>query len=148
MLGREEIQDNLEAIKHFAGGGSLWCKGTSWNKQYGVITKDDNLCLDAINIIEDCHFEARKAFALGAELEVRSSDPDVWFPSSSPSFNHLWEYRIKNEESVYEYQWYRKCSDGTCVLTTQRHTKEVIEKDKWGRDWYKFEPSKRLVNAI
>ena len=65
-MTREQAKKLLPAITHFAKGGNLWCVDTlgQWKKQCVVAISN----LASQNVIEDKHFEARKAYALGGEV--------------------------------------------------------------------------------
>ena len=76
-MDREELKKLLPAITHFANGGNLWWyhhEQKAWSKQYKIMTEElDSFPANLINIIEDKHFEARKANALGETVEFIDS---------------------------------------------------------------------------
>ena len=133
-MTREEAKELLPAITHFANGGNLWYythHNKIWNRQCSVILSN----LHDQNIIEDKHFEARKAFSLGEEVEYLINGR--WKMATNISDNPKMTYRPKSKE-VYEWQWYYE-NNGRYILTREHYGDEH---DK-GKELFKFEPSKR-----
>ena len=110
-MTRTKAKELLPAITHFAKGGDLWWCDTeeplspnSWKKQ---IIFGCNNEYKIMNIIEDKHLEARKAYALGKDIET-STFGESWEVVTDESA--LWTakyYRPKPKE-VYECQWLLK----------------------------------------
>ena len=46
------------------------------------------------------HAEIIKAWADGAEIEVRHSYPSSWWPTTTPTWDRCYEYRVKVKEEV------------------------------------------------
>ena len=138
-ITRKEALKIKEALKHFANGGDLWHAMTAekWFKQDGLIV---NTTSPTENIIYDKNFEARKAHALGEEVELMVRN-DVWKTDSSPVWGNLL-YRPKPKEPIYEWQWIYQDYDSRFVLTDGYHTEPGEH-----TPWTKFEPSKRLRNG-
>jgi len=69
-LSREQAEELKEAINFFAHGGELYGMNDEgvWFSQNEVKINSEN---PVSNVIYDKHFEARKAFALGLEVEWR-----------------------------------------------------------------------------
>ncbi len=139
-MNRKQAKELLPAIKHFADGGNLWRYNNrleEWESQTIIepLNKESN-------IIEDKHFEARKAFALGEEIEYEKYTYGVktWVLRDNDSWFWSVDYRPKPKEPVYEWQWYTVNSDKTICLTLHH----CIEKDMNSKMWTKFKPSKRI----
>jgi len=95
-MTREQARKWLLEITHYANGGDLWSfKNNEWvryeNEQL-VFTSDE---LKAY-VIEDKHFEARKAFALGEPIEQQATNKG-WFDNNSPDWSGD-KYRPKSKE--------------------------------------------------
>ncbi len=134
-MNRKQAKELLPAIKHFANGGNLWRYNNrleEWESQTIIepLNKESN-------IIEDKHFEARKAFALGEEIEL-FKEVRGWYKCDNPSWIQSVKYRPKPKE-VYEWQRLYKKDKGRYGITDEFFS-EVDE----GLDWTKFEPSKRI----
>ncbi len=140
-MTREQAKLLSPVIKYFADGGNLWCYTTQreWIKQSEVL-----LFQNYANIIEDKHFEARKAFALGEDIEKRAKYQDnstgKWYTDINPTWNNIsYEYRPKPKEPVYEWQWIFKRNKSEYGMSSGFYS--VIAEEL---DWVKFEPSKRI----
>ncbi len=136
-MNRKETKKLLPAITHFASGGDLWWYDIHkkiWRKQDGVFYTKDESC----NIIEDKHFESRKAFALGEEIEYEKYTYGVktWVLRDNDSWFWSVDYRPKPKE-VYEWQW-------TYKINKTYHLTDIFYTEKEANDWVKFEPSKRI----
>jgi len=134
-MNREQAKELLPAITHFSNGGELWYMSDNgvWKLQERLICFDLG---NKRNIINDKHFEARKAYALGEEIESNHANFG-WIKTTVPT----WEcdrYRPKPKE-VYEWQWYKDEGDGEYYLSGFNTEEEVTD-----MDWSKFEPSERL----
>ena len=139
----EKAKELLPAIKHFIDGGNLWWYYYAYNEWY----KQRNIFFAnyPCNIIEDKHFEARKAYALCKEIEQRVYGNKEWHTIRNPIWNNSDTYRpkLKNKEPVFEWQYIVKCSKHSKLYdTTKYYTEEEIKKC----NFYfaeKYAPSKR-----
>ena len=136
-MTRLQCEELLPAIKHFAEGGSLWAdEELGWSKQKEVYFNEYMV----ENIIEDKHFEARKAFALGGEVECRYKNTNnPWVMDIRPTWKSDFEYRPKSKEPVYEWQWLFKVNESRYALAGDFYSEVAAE-----LGWIKFEPSKRV----
>ncbi len=139
-MNREETKKLLPAITHFADGGNLWRYNNRLEK-WECQTTVEQLNKES-NIIEDKHFESRKAFALGEEIEKRikyQDDTDgQWNVTHYPTWNNIsYEYRPKSEKPVYEWQWIYK-------INKIYHLTDIFYTEEEANDGSKFEPSKRI----
>jgi len=136
-MTKNKVKKLLPALEHFANGGNLWCYNEKeWFKQSELYTRSKEGYID--NIIEDRHFEARKAHALGEEIESCGGMGERWRLETYNLWDDEMEYRPKLKEPIYEWQWYEKISDNYFKLTNDHFTEECAQPD-----WVKFEPSKR-----
>ena len=137
-MNREQTKELLPAITHFAKGGELVSCRTDeeWFEQSQVYIDTEHLYCS--NIIKDQHFEARKAYALGGEVECFDKGDNTWFTISELFWLENVEYRPKPKE-VYEWQWYFQENDGEFKLTPF-----WVEDMHNTHKWTKFEPSKRI----
>jgi len=136
-MDRNQAKELLPAITHFANGGELWSyEGGRWNCQVGVNFNNYSF---PINVIQDKHFEARKAHALGEGIEYdNGTEIEEWRICYKPYWLKDTKYRPKPKE-VYEWQWYFQENDGEFKLTPF-WVEDMCNTHKWT----KFEPSKRL----
>jgi hypothetical protein len=137
-MTRLQCKELQEAFNHFANGGNLWRYNNRLN-EWKIQTTIEPVNKES-NIIEDQHFEARKAYALGEEIEYRISIHYPWSSTNKPNWT-TGEYRPKPKEPVYEWQYYYLL-DEVYVLTNRFYTDDIENK----KDWIKFKPSKRLRN--
>jgi len=92
-MNREQAKKWLPEIAHWANGGDLWgCVDNEWY----IIEAANMSFTNKIYVIEDKHFEARKAFALGEPIEQQSRS-FTWFDNSSPDWSGD-KYRPKIKE--------------------------------------------------
>ena len=100
-MKRKEAKELLPVITHFTNGGNLWCciRGV-WQQQIEILINP----VFPANIIEDRHFEARKAYALGKKIEIKAYN-NKWRECNHPTFTDLCKYRPKQQEPVFEWQW-------------------------------------------
>jgi len=99
-MNRREARKIQEALNHFAHGGDLWwwCYGDNrWYMQTAILFGNY-----PCNIIEDEHFEFRKAQALGAEIEQIKWNTCNW--GEFESFYEGGKYRIKKDSKMSEKQ--------------------------------------------
>ena len=139
-----QAKELLPAINHFVNGGWLWYympKDKKWYKQDSVdveFTKDW-IC----NVIGDKHLQARKAYALGEEVEWLtkpnrgSTYTEDWVNAPFPDWDNDTKYRPKSKK-VYEWQYILEDDDKYKMSRGYYAESEAIA------DWIKFEPSKRL----
>ena len=148
---REEVKRLLPEINHWANGGVLYWYDSD-DKTWRVIKNWSLDCLiDVPIVIEDKHLEARKAFALGEEIECKNKlvscigqIPEQYGTWHTPAIGDMWKdtakYRPKPKEPIYEWQWIHKLSDEYGY----KMTKEWMTETTVNPTWIKFEPSKRL----
>jgi len=102
-MTRAETIDLQDAFNHFADGGELWFYAS---KEWKIQKEFFHNNFSKHNIIEDKHFEARKAHALGQPIEL--SYNGIWITledmSFPPRWDPEWDYRPKQPEP--EYEWY------------------------------------------
>ena len=137
-MTREQAKKLSPAIQHFANGGKLWAYGDDkkWYIQTSIYPQEYSKY-----VIEDKHFEARKAHALGGEIEYLAiGNNGNWYPcGGTMQWIDDLEYRPKSTEPVYEWPWaYIEYED---YVMSEYHTEEETSED---HDWIKFEPSKRI----
>ena len=134
-MDRYEIKELLPAMTHFANGGNLWCYDANhWEVQGTVFTRNSS----KDNIIEDHNFEARKAHALGQNIQFKLDDE--WIDLGYVAWLKEHEYRIKPTEPVFEWQFlYFQELENKWDITEEHYTINGAHST-----WTKFEPSKRL----
>ena len=93
-MTKEQAKKWLPEIHHWANGGSLW--GYTKEEKEWFKYHDSELSFERdIYIIEDKHFEARKAFALGEPIEIKCGVTIDWQKCTIPSWNTECKYRPK-----------------------------------------------------
>ncbi len=108
-MTREQAKRWQPEIIYWANDGNLW-----WYDKSKWIKYDENknLSFQELNIlyyvIEDEHFEARKAFALGEPIEYSISNS--WRKCEKPLFAENIKYRPKPKE------WYNEVSEDNPIL--------------------------------
>ena len=119
-MTRERAKELLKAIEWWSNGGNLW-----YCNYHGVWEKINNNCnLEFSNdslwyVIEDKHFEARKAHALGKFIEVLREGK--WFRlKGTPSWGEDYEYREA------KLNWYE---------LEENVGKVVMARDKVSEEW-------------
>jgi len=129
-MTRERAKTLLPEIIHWANGGNLWkyVESTKTWVMHDCEEKDELLFKSTTKshyVIEDKHFEARKAFALGEDVERRKKYQDDtvgrWVGDASPSWNtNSYEYRPKPKE------WYNNIpKEGIlCWVWNDKYEKE------------------------
>jgi len=98
-MTKKQVIKWQKEIAFWGNGGNLWWYSHNheeWRKWGGNIsfTSDDK----ASYIIEDKHFEARKAFALGEPIECAIEGYENWEITTNPSWNQDYKYRSKPKE--------------------------------------------------
>ena len=139
QMTREEAEKLLPAMAHFVKCGNLWYYSCgTWRKQDSIIYEDT---WDIQNIIEDKHFEIRKANALGTPIQCKHKVGKWdWHDTDDFGvFQDQYEFRIKPKEPVYEWQWLHTDANGFTTLSD-------FLTAPYDNLWTKFEPSKRLRN--
>jgi len=152
-MTKEQTKELLPAITHFANGGNLWVyRDKKWQKQYNLLMDRTNMKI--CNIIEDRHFEARKAFALGEEIENQYGGTyrmknglffshSAYLPFCKENIDRM-DYKINFKEPVYEHQWViRRNRDGYLKTTGHVTDSEFICNNAW-QAIYKIPESKRI----
>jgi len=119
---REQAKKWLPEITHWANGGNLWWNdGAKWLKFNGKV----HTFTGEIYIIEDKHFEARKAFALGESIEVKCGITTPFKHCVKPSWNSTCEYRPKPK---HWYDTVSKENPALCwVWDNERNKKSYAE---------------------
>ena len=138
-MTKEQLKKWLPEITHWVNGGDLYIYNPiddTWNLKINKIFR-----VDQIYVIEDKHFEARKAFALDEDIESRYIGEDDWTLQLYPVWDLCTEYRPKPKEPVYEYQWYDIPHLDEVYELSKEHW---IEAEVSNASWIKFEPSKRI----
>jgi len=136
-MTREKVKELLPAITHFANGGELWyvSKVThTWRTQSELWVNTGGV---VCNVIEDEHFEARKAYALGGEVEYRTEGSKHEWHIADELWLNFMQYRPKPREQVYEWIFYRVNCDKSIALS--EHVTQV-ENDQW----IKIDATKRI----
>ncbi len=139
-MTREQTNELLPAIQHFADGGNLWGHDDQdgWYEQFQFWCDEGGIH----NIIEDKHFKVRKAFALGASVQYRENSAMNWKTIAEPKWENWTEYSITSKKPVYEYQYFYINDVNNFFEFTGFFTdKEAEELDK--TRYTKFEISKR-----
>ncbi|MCD6435991.1 MAG: hypothetical protein J7L15_06340, partial [Clostridiales bacterium] len=98
----------LPEITHWANGGELYVYDPFdgiWNVKLAQTFKTDQTY-----VIKDKHFEARKAFALGEEVEMYCPSKWVGWVKTHDNmlWNDDWEYRPKPKSK----EWYDDIPEG------------------------------------
>ena len=144
-MTRKQAKKLSLAIQHFAKGNDLYYYSRvdeKWYKQDIIITSGG--VPEIQNIIKDKHFEARKHFSLGGEIEYLAiGNNGNWYPcGGTMQWIDDLEYRPKSKEPVYEVLWYTYVEEGIekWFLPNDYHLYGKIPE----KDWFKFEPSKRI----
>ncbi len=104
-MTRKQCKELLPEIAHFSRDGSLWFfNDIEWIEQNEVLL--GGITHSICNVIEDTHFEARKAWALGKPIEFYNliSDENYWRDcgSSGPSWIGGYLYREKLPECKFK----------------------------------------------
>lgn len=109
-MTKQDIKQWLPEITHWANGGNLWRYiNRTWCLFDSVELHISNLtCFPTV--IEDKHFEARKAFALGEPIKWAYNDSDEWYSAEKPSWSMSSKYRPKKKE------WYDEVSVDNPIL--------------------------------
>ncbi len=141
---REEVERLLPEISHWAKGGVLYWYDSD-DKTWEVV---ENWSLDwyieVSVVIEDQHFEARKADALGEPIEVYSESTGFWGSCIKPLWSSYREYRPKPKEPTYDYHFtFRRGEQWHISISRWQNLKEAMHFIT-GEDIAVFEPSKRL----
>jgi len=92
----ENAQHNKESICEWINGKSLWNYNDTlkvWEKQTGDITF--NLKDKKVYVIEDQHFDIRKAFALEQPIEKKHKNSEMWVDAIIPEWSKEYDYRLK-----------------------------------------------------
>ena len=149
----EQLRGVYPAITHMVNDGNLWYYSATdkkWYEQTNFIMPSERGTIEVYNIIEDEHFEARKAYALGKDMEFCSKECGVWTDITDPAWMSDCEYRevdtSKKAKPVYEWLWYDKSiakNDGF-TLGTRYFTKDEVTNPSFR----KFKPSKRIRKGL
>lgn len=107
-MNKEVIKKYKAEFDHWLNGGEVKVYVPQCIRDKWVEASEDDWNDDAENIfvIQDKHFEARKAYALGEEIESRVDDSYEWFSDSVPSFSDRSEYRPKPKtKTIVVEEW-------------------------------------------
>ena len=98
-MTQEQAKRWNKEINHWANGGRLWAYDDEDDKWRNVTEYKIDFYKDTIIVIEDKHFEARKAFALGEPIETKKTyDNFTWGIELNPTFNDAVQYRPKSKQ--------------------------------------------------
>jgi len=147
-MNREQTKQWLPEIIAFAEGKTLWL----YNNKTWCIMKSLTFLIDSIIVIEDKHFEARKAFALGEPIECTCGITTSFKNCINPSWCDMCTYRPKSK------QWYDEVSKerpilcwvwdrgevkmGALVNEYQAHTDYKFVDNLHSNSWENAEPIK------
>jgi len=154
----KELKILYPATTHMVNGGNLWYYSAvdkKWYVQTNFIMPKERGTIEIYNIIEDKHFEARKAYALGKEIEVLNglTSSRTWAIVHGPAWEDNSVYRevstgkkSKKPKPVHEWLWYYESSttDGGFRLGTTYYTKDEVT----NHAFKKFKPSKRIRKEV
>ncbi len=139
-MTKKEAKKWLPEITHWANDGILYVYEHIDNTWY--IKKGQTFRTNQIYVIKDKHFEARKAFALGEKIEIKTKED--WVISPKPSWLDNVQYRPKPKEPVYDYHFtFRRGDEWFMSLGRWQRLEEAMHFIT-GKDMTRFEPSKRL----
>ena len=145
-MTREKLKEFFPALEHFLHGGNLWSYNTEdkkWYLQSEFYTRSKGDYID--NIIEDNFFEARKAYALGEEIEQQVYGTPIWHKIKNPLWNSSDNYR---PAPIYEWQYIIKPHKNSNYYdTTSYHTEKEMQKKYEACKYFfieKYERSKRI----
>ncbi len=119
-MTRKYIKRWLPEITHWANGGTLWYYSKA-SAKWVLATGPINWINDEIYVIEDEHFEARKAFALGEAIQGRKNSH--WYRMESPTWDEDYMYRV---EIVYP-KFFKEKSSGIIVKFSSLTSGVVVE---------------------
>ena len=130
------INDLLPAITHWAKGGKLWYYDDmlGWTEYNSANTPTFNTSDKKCYIIEDNHFEARKAFAFGESIEERYNEYYEWIEVKKPLWTIGEQYRSKSK------LWYHNIPKEGILCWVGDHNKQelvatyIISKTKYFND--------------
>jgi len=92
-MNRKQAEKWLSEITHYINGGNLW----RYNSGRWQMMEAPSFTTYQY-IIEDKHFEARKAFALGEPIEVDIEIGTGFLVTHNPTWDDLFKYRPKPKE--------------------------------------------------
>ena len=135
LIEKDEV--NILNIPVLAGiiGGIVFINATIVGLITAIVLGYD------IYVIDDKHIEARKAFALGEEIEFNQCE--TWITTGNPTWKAD-EYRPKPKEPIYDYHFtFRRGDKWHISIGRWQGVKEAMHFIT-GEDITRFEPSKRL----
>ena len=142
-MNRETLAKLMPAIEHFNKGGNLWAlnQNNEWFNQGEFKFKSENIIF---NIIQDKHFDARKADVLGEDVELFDEGKWIIIDTHCITWNETYEYRPKPKYPRY----FREKSSGIIVEFTDITEGIVIKgidapQKKTGFIWQCFTPHDR-----
>ncbi len=100
-MNRKHVKRWLPEITHWANGGELWFyQDKEWIKYDGGFISTSKCAY----VIEDKHFEARKAHSLGEPIEVNLtlSGTTPWTISKFPVWSDMYNYRPKKKKEWHD----------------------------------------------
>ncbi len=102
-MNRKQAKKWLPEITHWANGGNLWFYDRGkWKPFKHSIKELFNFHDLGKCVMEDKHFETRKAHALGEPIEIFTMN--YWHIDDHPKFEDCFKYRPKKKE------WYHNIS--------------------------------------
>ncbi len=95
-MTKEQVKKWRPEIIYWVNGGNLWIRS---NENWLKCDNDDLVFERDIYVIEDKHFEARKAFALGEPVEVNLTLHGItpWASVEFPLWDDTHNYRPKTK---------------------------------------------------
>lgn len=137
-MTRQELKDSWHLLEHWKNGGDIYIR-----KQSGWHLCELNEIPNVKSfdfVIKDKHFEARKAYALGEQVEFYNKLSNSWDEVSTPLWGNC-DYRPKPKEKVFEKRWrYLKDGETATSLSSQYVSDDSVFAENYiMKGWYKSE---------
>jgi len=116
-MKKENAIEMSKLLKFWGNGGTIW--GFSSNDSWFKVKDYMDISLSKyVYVIEDKHFEARKAFAEGKRLQYRNSITGTWIILDKPTWTQKY-YREKPTE------WYEHTKNKGIPIMVRNNTLDV-----------------------